>query len=278
MKNTIPKILVRPSLVILLGLPLISNAQSKLFDIGGGFNLKHDTSGAFDFSLSFNRVEIDDPGSKDYLKWDYLNNRNVFFKPSVEANIGSSPETSPNNILADLAFIYSSNMSTLPRGWTYQVALKPTASADKNFDTGLLFASLEPKAIYTFNNDTVELWAIIQPIGYDRGYRAKEEMYPTVFHRAVQKLKGGISICPKVTDASANDYYYRLKWEADFTLYNIWNDTTVIANGSYGFLKTSLTYMFSKRLGISAKYTVGHEQPKFEKIHTLLFGLSIYSE
>jgi hypothetical protein len=251
------------SVLIWLLLVPFALCQEKLIDISTGFKFQIDST-AFSLSFTFNRTASSDADQGPYIVvFPGFSCDDVFgLKPSIESNIGNGVESSPNNVDLDVKL-----------HWRMQLAntslllgeLAPTASSDKDFKTALLYPSLGIKFLYHNYGDSENFRFYVLPgLNFDFGSRVAKSSTPSSFHRITTSLQFQTTIVSSV-DIGLN-----------LQLFVVKNDTTVIADGSYGNMALSATYRFAKKFGLSIKYSIGHNQPLFKKIHTLSIGFAWY--
>lgn len=237
--------------------------QEKLVDIGTGIKFNPDSI-AFSLSFSFNRTASSESEQGPYIivHKGFTRNHVWALKPSFESNIGSGTTSSPDNIDLDLGFQYNMHLAKTS---ILLVNFAPTASCDKDFTTALMYPSLGIKYLYYYYGVSRQFRFYVLPgFNFDYGKRRTNSSMLPPFYRANLSLQIQTTLA-SCLDIGLNSQIYKIK-----------NDTTVIADGTYGNMALSATYRFAKKFGLTTKYSLGYNQPLFKKINTLTIGLAWY--
>jgi hypothetical protein len=250
-------------------------SQEKLFFLGASKTFKPDSIG-YTISLSFNRTESTDRESGPVLRAWQLKSGGLFLKPSASTDLGSLPGIAQDNVFLDLSLGYD---LLLKKGFFFSALFAPTLTADKNFQTSLLFAEIAPQIGYSYIDQSIMKHLVILTIGVDNGNRLANHSSPNYFFKVVPDLSYKFAFFPKLTvDTSKNEKlnYFRLTCSLEGTIFTVYGDKTVIGDGSYGYFTGSIEYRITKILAVGIKYVRGYVQPTFKQVNALSFGLSIY--
>jgi hypothetical protein len=253
------------SIILIIFLVGTLYPQEKIASIGVGLNIKNNDSITYNFSFSFNRTPAVEEDAGPSLKVFQLGKSTIFsLRPSSQVDVGNGVENSPNNLFFDLELEGLSRIHNLKTtNILYEFA--PSISADKNFYTGLLYSSLGVKLLY-YNYPSDYAFYVLPGINFD----------------LVRRVVKGTSPYGSFRIDGTLDFNLKIKKLINFTilskLFYIRNDASVIANGTYGNLTASIDFKFPfyNKLGLSAKYSIGYDQPLYKKVNSISFGISLF--
>jgi hypothetical protein len=123
-----------------------ASADDKYAQVGIGASFGQRDSVAYAFDFTFNRTESQDAELGPFLHvWKISNKAVLGLKPSAAASVGSGTESAANNLVLDTQAQFQRRMNATNIA---TIALAPTGTADKNFNTGLLYGRLKGSWIH----------------------------------------------------------------------------------------------------------------------------------
>lgn len=294
------------TIILMLGLFQICRGQHKAFDLNvvTKFINKSSDNTTFNVSTTFNKTK--GPTAQPvFIHAGKINRRKkqlLFFgiKPTFEANIGSDAKSSPNNIVTSVVFHFvPENLSSFNSGdkghSSLFADLSPVAVADKDFDTGLFYGNAAVGRYNHFSRYRQKKDSILQTatflysLAYHNGKRFienDEENLGGYFHRLMPNLYGEINFY----NHSKKKNIINLK--VDYQHYFVYNDEFLDeGDGDRDFPNftgtVSYTLPFKEsdsaspsfqnfEVRINLKYFYGYEEPVFEELSTLTYGLGMY--
>lgn len=244
--------------------------DTEILSGGATFNVQNDSLG-YKLNFGFNRVPGADPEAGNIL-WDKIKGSTMwFFDATSVVNIGNETETSEDNIVID-ASLAVNQMLKARSGLIFDL-LRPSVSSSKSRNSGLLYAS--PGISYYWLNKSNDKFNFDFTFSYvwDLGNRLQEKAAPNSFTR--QKISASIGLNCFKKDFGTTDEFTRLIFETKVTVFSVWGDPQ-IADGSYGNVGISLAYQPIKSLGFKIGYKKGHQDPMYQKLDVVEFGVVLY--
>lgn len=260
---------IQSAILALAWLPVCTVAQqARIFSLGYTKNYISDDSTNFTFTVDINRMQsLAEKGAN----YHFVNEEHWYFRPSLDINIGSGTKTAPNNISVGFPLGYVKDFAR-PKIMSLYLEASPDFVSDKTVDNFLYYLTTGAYLKYEYHkNVTVTLQTGLTVSNGRRAYSNK-----TIGNNAYGRL-----VIPNTfrfnfwNDSYKGSSFQRINFITVFKLSNIYKDnSTVTPDKSLTYSNTKFDLFVIPKLSITITYMNGYEEPLFQKVKSLSFGLS----